>query len=147
MIDYLTPLLEGTPAADWRGPVRPVGTAPVRQADGEEAAPNAAAPREVGDLETARRAGAEELAPSDPVRDQDILWSEPPGRRTTGAAALEAQLRRSGRLSQAAQTGGAAVTVALPEGAQPAASAADLTALDRAVRRDARRYDSGFTLY
>lgn len=145
MIDYLTPLLEGTPEVDGRGPVRPVGTAPVRQADGEEAAPNAAAPREVGDLETARRAGAEELAPSDPVRD--ISWPEVPARRTTGAAALEAQLRRSGRLSQAAQTGGAAVTVALPEGAQPAASAADLTALDRAVRRDARRYDSGFTLY
>lgn len=147
MIDYLTPLLEETPEVDGRGPGQPVGTASVRPADGEEAAQSAASPREVGDLETARRERAGELARSGPGRDRDISWSEMPARRTTGAAALEDQLRRSGRLSQAAQTGGGTVTVALPEGAQPAASAADLTALDRAVRRDARRYDSGFTLY
>lgn len=147
MIDYLTPLLEETPEVDGRGPVRPVGTAPVRPADGEEAAQSAAAPRAVEDLETARREEPEELARSGPVRDRDTSWPEMPTRRTTGAAALEQQLRRSGRLSQVAQTGGGTVTVALPEGAQPAASAADLTALDRAVRRDARRYDSGFTLY
>lgn len=144
MIDYLTPLLEGTPAADWREqPALPPEEVPeqslevsgpaVVRSQGEDLSQTAGSPRD-----------GESFGPERAAR----AFSEPevPDRRTTGAAELEAKLRQSGRLSWVARTGGTAVTVALPEG-ETTAPAADLLALDRAVQRDARRYDRGFTVY
>lgn len=144
MIDYLTPLLEGTPAADWREqPALPPEEVPEQslelsgpvavRSQGEDLFSAAGSPQD-GEIFGPERA--------------DRAFSEPeaPDRRTTGAAELEAKLRQSGRLSWMARTGGTAVTVALPEG-ETTTPAADLLALDRAVQRDARRYDRGFTLY
>lgn len=146
MIDYLTPLLEGEPEVDGRSLVWPVGTAPVPW-DGDEASQVSAAARESGgDLASAavQRLEAEGSAADSP--DRAPAWPEEVRQRRTGAAELDRKLRQTGRLSRLAETGGTALTVALPERAQPA-GAADLLDWDRAVRRDARRYDSGFTLY
>lgn len=144
MIDYLTPLLEGTLAADWREqPALPPEEAPEQSLG--LSGPAAVRPRGEDLSSTAEYPQDGELF--GPER-ADRAFSEPeaPGGRTTGAAALEAKLRQSGRLSWVARTGGTAVTVAIPEG-ETTAPAADLLALDRAVQRDARRYDRGFTFY
>lgn len=69
------------------------------------------------------------------------------GREQGAAALLE-------RLSRARQTagygsgpGGGAVRLSVPQGAEAGGGGLELEALDRAVQRDARRYDGGFALF
>lgn len=143
MIDYLSPLLEEETELDWREPAwvpaaeretpRPPETGEPAKA-GVEALRYAAAQAGGVNLD-----GETELAP-------DLSWAEPLGRRTLGAAELAQRIRRTGRVSRLAREGGVPVTVTLPE-ASGSAAAPDLLDLDRAVQRDARRYDGGFTLY
>lgn len=143
MIDYLSPLLEEEPSLDWQEPVWV--PAADREAPGQS------------DRSVPAAAGVETLAqtPSKPLaRDLDgetapglsLSWAEPLEGRTVGSAVLAQRLRRTGRVSRLARGGGTAVTVTLPDRSSPA-PALDLLALDRAVQRDARRYDGGFTLY
>lgn len=72
-------------------------------------------------------------------------WLEEVEVRTGGGEALYQALQRSGRAARLAAGGRETVTVTLP--GKTAGAAEDWDGLDRAVQRDARRYDGGFTLY
>ena len=143
MIDYLSPLLEEEPNLDWQEPVW------VPAADREEPG----LPETVGSGKAgmealhyaAAQTGVENLE-GETVLNPDLSWAEPLEGRTAGSAVLAQRLRRTGRVSRLARGGGSTVTVTLPDRSSPA-PALDLLALDRAVQRDARRYDGGFTLY
>ena len=88
----------------------------------------------------------------------DQRWSDPagprgeptlpqPGGQPMGPAQLYAALRRSAGLSRLAAGGGGTIPAVLPAASAPAETGQDWEALDRAVQRDARRYDGGFSLY
>ena len=64
-----------------------------------------------------------------------------------GPAQLYAALRRTAGLSRLAAGGGGTIPVVLPAASAPVETGQDWEALDRAVQRDARRYDGGFSLY
>lgn len=88
----------------------------------------------------------------------DQRWSDPagprgeptlpqPGRQPMGPAQLYAALRRTAGLSRLAAGGGGTIPAVLPAASAPAETGQDWEDLDRAVQRDARRYDGGFSLY
>ncbi|MDO4516153.1 MAG: hypothetical protein Q4C76_03335 [Bacillota bacterium] len=143
MIDYLSPLLEEEPALDWQEPVR------VPAADREEPGLPETVDSGKAGMEALHPAAAQtgvENLEGETLLDSDLSWAEPLEGRTVGSAVLDQRLRRTGRVSRLARGGGSAVTVTLPDRSSPA-PALDLLDLDRAVQRDARRYDGGFTLY
>ena len=143
MIDYLSPLLEEEPGLDWQEPV----WAPA--ADREEPGLPETVDSGKAGVEALRSAAAQtgvENLDGETVFATDLSWAESLEGRTLGAAELARQIRRTGRVSRLAREGGIPVTVPLPE-ASGSTAAPDLLDLDRAVQRDARRYDGGFTLY
>lgn len=101
------------------------------EGQGEETV-GAAAARDAAALPTAR--GALEAALAEGQR------------RETAQGALYAAVERLGRVERLAEGArqGQAIPLTLP--VQPG-GAAGVEALDRAVQRDARRYDGGFSLY
>ena len=143
MIDYLSPLLEEETGLDWQEPVR----VPAADRKGS-GAPDPERPAAAGVEPLAQTMGqvqGHDLAHGE-APDGDLLWAEPLEKRTLGAAVLAQRLRRTGRVSRLAQGGGTTMTVTLPEQVRSSQSL-DLLALDRAVQRDARRYDGGFPFY
>ena len=68
------------------------------------------------------------------------------GRRETEGAALYEALRRAARTARAGRQGPGTVALTLPDRAA-SAPGLTLTDIDRAVQRDARRFDGGYTLY
>lgn len=72
-------------------------------------------------------------------------WTAAGGREEDGGV-LYRSLRKVARVAQVAEGGREPVTVALPAGTAEGAGG-DWSGLDRAVERDARRYDGGFPLY
>lgn len=72
-------------------------------------------------------------------------WTAAGGREEDGGV-LYRSLRKAARVAQVAEGGREPVTVALPAGTAESAGG-DWSGLDRAVERDARRYDGGFPLY
>lgn len=143
MIDYLSPLLEEETELDWREPVW------VPPADREEPGLPETVDSVRAGVEDLRYAAAQtgvENLDGETVLTPDLSWAEPLERRTLGAAELARRIRQTGRVSRLAREGGAPVTVTLPE-VSGSAAAPNLLDLDRAVQRDARRYDGGFTLY
>lgn len=157
MIDYLEELLEEEAAADLEGnPLTVVGYKRGRPPTGEEetdgeddpdrlSAPPETAGREARLLEALETAAGEvrQLEEAEGALEGARIGTQ--GQRT-GAAGLIGQLSRTRRAARLAAPGQTSVTVTVPgEGSRP--STADLLALDRAVQRDARRYDGGFPLY
>ena len=86
----------------------------------------------------------EELEGMDGTARRADLWMAREGGREEGAPLYEA-LRRTAQVAQLAAGGRETVALTLP--GETAGRQEDWTALDRAVQRDARRYDGGFTLY
>lgn len=157
MIDYLEELLEEEAAADLEGnPLTVVGYKRGRpptgeeETDGEDDPGRLPAPAETAgqqarlleEMETAEReARLLEEAENAPEGARIEAQGQP-----AGAAGLIRQLRRTRRAARLALPGQTSVTVTVPgEGSSP--GSLDLLALDRAVQRDARRYDGGFPLY
>ena len=69
-------------------------------------------------------------------------------RRTVGAAALLEDLSRARQVADyGASTGGGPVRLSVPQAGPAVGGGLELEALDRAVQRDARRYDGGFALF
>lgn len=157
--------------AEWREAA--VGSAEPRER-AAEAASTPAAQTEAEGLSAERRRGETvdwEETPSAGTgpRQEELVraaarvgWPEPVGRGTAervpwaeeaaagvlGVRALCQALgrtQRAVRLAEASRGGTAAQTVPVPEGAEE--RRADWEELDRAVQRDARRYDNGFALY
>lgn len=157
MIDYLEELLEEEAAADLEGnPLTVVGykrgkpPTGEEESDGEDDPDRLSAPAETAGQE-AQLLEALETAERE-VRLLEEGGSAPEGARIeaqgqkTGGAELMGQLTRTRRAARLALPGQTSVTVTLPgEGSSP--GSLDLLALDRAVQRDARRYDGGFPLY
>ena len=142
MIDYLSPLLEEETDLAWREEIR------VPSADRQTAGLVRSAPAAAGvtpPTQTRTQVQGHDLANGE-APDRDLLWAEPLEKRTLGAAVLAQRLRRTGRVSRLAQGGRTAVTVTLPDQGGTRQSL-DLLELDRAVQRDARRYDGGFPFY
>lgn len=143
MIDYLSPLLEEEPNLDWQEPVWV--PAANREDPGE---PDRSVPPAAGVENLSRTTSLSQARDLDgeTAPELSLSWVEPLEGRTVGSAVLAQRLRRTNRVSRLARGGGSTVTVTLPDRSSPA-PALDLLALDRAVQRDARRYDGGFTLY
>lgn len=142
MIDYLSPLLEEETDLAWTEGVQ-VPPAGRQTADLVRLAPAAAG---VEPLTQTRAQGQGHDLANGEAPDRDLLWAEPLEKRTLGSAVLAQRLRRAGRVSRLAQGGGTIMTVTLPEQVRSSQSL-DLLELDRAVQRDARRYDGGFPFY
>ena len=164
MIDYLEALLE----EDEEEEIRPGGgrMTLVRKSRGserEESAPEGetvigeeALPFELpyterwvefvpeGEKETAFEESEEQIG-TDWSEDVESLEGLNETRRGSVTALYEA-LRRAGRTAEAVSGGTRTVTAATEE-ERPVEKSFTLTELDRAVERDARRYDGGFTLY
>ena len=70
----------------------------------------------------------------------------PAVRRETEGAVLYEALRRAAQTARAGRMGPGTVSLTLPDRAAPAPGLT-LTDIDRAVQRDARRFDGGYTLY
>ena len=70
----------------------------------------------------------------------------PAARAETEGAALYEALRRAAQTARAGRMGPGTVSLTLPDRAAPAPGLT-ITDIDRAVQRDARRFDGGFTLY
>lgn len=160
MIDYLEELLEEEAAVDLEGrPLVTVGRKRVIQLD-EEKAPDGedrlgrsaeAEPegvvREDGWGEVpAPEAEAVPWLETAALEKRTLAWLEASRGRASGVVSLAESLRRAGRAARMVPAGQGAVTVKVPgEGAVH--RTVDLLELDRAVQRDARRYDGGFPLY
>lgn len=157
MIDYLEELLEEEAAADLEGnPLTVVGYKRGRPPTGEEetdgeddpdrlSAPSETASQEARLLKELETAAQEVrlLEEGESVSEETRI--EARGQQS-GVADLMGQLNRTRRVARLALPGQTSVTVTLPgEGSSP--GSLDLLALDRAVQRDARRYDGGFPLY
>lgn len=101
----------------------------------------AASPEKAGSGEW-QGSGPESAAPAEAVlfggTERDAPAEEPAG-------GLYQALRRGMRQAAYARRGSGAVTVRAPE--TPAPAGMNVEELDRAVERDARRYDGGFGLY
>lgn len=142
MIDYLSPLLEEEPNLDWQEPVW------VPAEDREEPGqPDRSIPPAAGveNLTRTRSRPQARNLDGETAPDLSLSWAALE-EQTVSSAILAQRLRRIGRVSRLARGGGSTVTVTLPDRSSPT-PALDLLALDRAVQRDARRYDGGFTLY
>lgn len=88
---------------------------------------------------------ADALAVAEGTAEGAVWLAERAEQGARGSALYEA-LRRADRVAQPATGGRDTVTVTLP-GETAGRQTADWSALDRAVQRDARRYDGGFPLY
>ncbi|MGM9579289.1 MAG: hypothetical protein ACI3VS_07890 [Evtepia sp.] len=157
MIDYLEELLEEEAAADLEGnPLTVVGYKRGRPPTGEEetdgeddpdrlSAPSETAGQEARLLKERETAAQEVRLLEEGESGSEETRIEARGQQT-GAADLMGQLNRTRWAAQLALPGQTSVTVTVPgEGSSP--GNLDLLALDRAVQRDARRYDGGFPLY
>lgn len=144
MIDYLEDLLEEETAVELTGALlAPVGRRripvpeeerdPVREGQGEEDR-------------------AVEEHPLSPVRQEGegragrSFWAEGGEAPRLGAEVLLTALARASLAAGQIRRGGHPLAAAEP-GEFPRQEGLDLEAIDRAVRRDARRYDGGFPLY
>lgn len=78
--------------------------------------------------------------------DRAGIWLAETRAGREGGNALYEALGRTARVARLAGGGRETVTVTLPSGPVEH-SGEDWSALDRAVQRDARRYDGGFALY
>lgn len=76
-----------------------------------------------------------------------LRWQDSAGARRAGGENLAQALRRAQRTARAAAQERRALRVLLPEGNEAPRPMMDVQELDRAVQRDARRYDGGFPLY
>lgn len=159
MIDYLEELLEEEAAVDLEGnPLSIVGGRKKIQTEDEEDPDQADRLGQFLKEEPAGRVPAAEEWPGTVRSLASAPWAEAltrgrvlwvgEGQRTGAAAAgLVEGLRRAAQAARLAAGGTSAATARLPEAEPTARMNPDLLALDRAVRRDARRYDGGFALY
>ena len=142
MIDYLEDLLEEKGAVELTGrPLLPVGRRKVPLWEEET-------PLRMGQrLEDGSPPEESEIREEKQwARDGSPSWTEaavPP--RSAGVRLLDG-LRRAEFAAGAIRHQGNPVTVTLPEEGFPG-KGLDLECIDRAVQRDARRYDGGFPLY
>lgn len=114
--------------------------------DREEAPPVWTGPRQEELVRAAARVGWPEQVRRGTA--ERVPWAEEAAAGGLGVRELCQALgrtQRAVRLAEASRGGTAAQTVPVPEGAEE--RRADWEALDRAVQRDARRYDNGFALY
>ena len=143
MIDYLEDLLEEETAVELTGrPLVPVGRRkiPLRE---EDETPLRAGKHLDGDG-PAEKGGSQEGEPL--MKAGRPFWAEEAGESRFGAVRLLRQLSRGVQAAGAVRQQGRSMTVTLAEEA-PQAGSLDLETIDRAVQRDARRYDGGFSLY
>ena len=143
MIDYLEDLLEEEAAVELTGrPLVPVGRRKVPFREEDE-----------GSLRQGKEPEGEGFAGKNLLHDGIRLTEA--GRPSWAEAGLHSDsgaVRLLGMLNQAAQAAGMvhgpgkSLTVTLPR-ETARAGGLDLETLDRAVQRDARRYDGGFPLY
>jgi|GEM_PF-1426227 len=163
MIDYLAQVLEEEEQESLRIGGRRVAVRPgEREKPGEEGLPEVGGTDGVQETEeeTILRLPAETEveSPAAPAASEEEMTIPEEGKtawgdwlpRTDGgtdaAAALLGSLRRAGRSVRAIRGGTGVMTVTLPEpGGQTAGP--DVEELDRAIQRDARRYDGGFELF
>ena len=142
MIDYLEDLLEEEAAVELTGqPLVPVGKRKVSRWEEEEDFL-----RRGRDLDG--EIPAEEKEPREgngPTRPGRPSWVEETLPRRSGSAQLLSALVRAGQMAGGIRWG-KLMTVTLT-GENPRSGQMDLAAMDRAVQRDARRYDGGFPLY
>ena len=173
--DGVLPVANESGSAEWRGAA--VGSAEPRERAAEAAAaptPMPAAQTEAEGLSAERRMGEgvdweEALSVWTGPRQEELVraaaragwpeqvrrgtaervpWAEEAAAGGLGVRELCQALgrtQRAVRLAEASRGGTAAQTVPVPEGAEE--RRADWEELDRAVQRDARRYDNGFALY
>ena len=143
MIDYLEDLLEEEAAVELTGrPLVPVGRRKIPLWEEEEAS-----------LPMGR-----ELTGDSPANGADLpekggltgsgrpSWAEEAAGSLSGAVHLLTGLRRAAWTAGAVRQQGKPLTVTLA-GENARSGELDLHTIDRAVRRDARRYDGGFPLY
>lgn len=143
MIDYLEDLLEEEAAVELNGVLlTPVGRRKVPP--WQEEGPAVGTRQEESGRDPVEKGGGH--GEEEAGRGGSPSWAEgQTNRRTTGAALLSALTRTALAAGQIRQQGRPlAVTLA---GEVPRAVGPDLEAMDRAVQRDARRYDGGFPLY
>ncbi len=144
MIDYLEDLLEEETAVELTGALlAPVGRRtvplweeedpPARERQGAEGGDVAEDPLPAREEEEAHRAGR-------------FSWAEGQASLRSGAAGLLTALIRTAWAAGAVRQQGRALGTELP-GEVPSPKGLDLETMDRAVQRDARRYDGGFPLY
>ena len=143
MIDYLEDLLEEETVVELTGrPLLPVGrrTVPFRE---EEEASLRSGPSSKKGTPAEGAVGQGRAQRTDAGRPS---WAEEAvPLRSAGVRLLEG-LRRAELAAGAILHQGSPVTVTLPEENLPG-TGWDLERIDRAVQRDARRYDGGFFLY
>ena len=132
MIDYLEDLLAEEPGLDWKEAALPLAAGREEGLWEEEAAPGRAEQEENG-----------EEGQNVPL---SVGWEEGPAAVRSGAATLLRLLTQGTRAVEGLRQRGNPMTVTLVEGSSRAEHL-DLETLDRAVQRDARRYDGGFFLY
>lgn len=158
MIDYLETLL--TEEEDWESALvlphwlrrgreneffpedRERETAPVPDA-GQRGAAEAA---EAWSLEDRRPAGGEDVLETIEQAAQELVSLTEQVRPRPEGWSLYAQLGQARQIAQAAMGGREVTPFALTESLEQRTTA-DWGELDRAVQRDARRYDGGFFLY
>lgn len=162
MIDYLERLLEEDEAAETLVGGRRVAVAIPREQDAgksEEEAPAAgedggaesleaalAGVRVLESLEDAPGLGEESEFPEEDGAAGAGAWLWQEQERSSAAGELLRAFQKTGRSVRAVRGGQGTVTVTLPETAGRAGEW-DVLELDKAVQRDARRYDGGFSLY
>ena len=144
MIDYLEDLLEEETAVELTGALlAPVGRRtlpfweeeepPARERQRAEGGDVAEDPLPAREEEETRRAGR-------------FSWAEGLEPARTGAAGLLTALTRTAWAAGVVRQQGRVLGTELP-GEVPGPKGLDLETMDRAVQRDARRYDGGFPLY
>ena len=142
MIDYLEDLLEEEGAVELTGrPLFPVGRRTVPLWEEEVSLRSGPSSKKGTPAEGAVGQGRDQR--TDAGRPS---WAEEAvPLRSAGVRLLEG-LRRAELAAGAIRHQGGPVTVTLPEEGIPG-KGLDLERIDRAVQRDARRYDGGFFLY
>ena len=142
MIDYLEDLLEEEGAVELTGrPLFPVGRRTVPLWEEEVSLRSGASSRKGTPAEGAVGQGRDQRTDAGrPSWDEEAVPL-----RSAGVRLLEG-LRRAELAAGAIRHQGNPVTVTLPEEGIPG-KGLDLERIDRAVQRDARRYDGGFSLY
>ncbi|MBR5791661.1 MAG: hypothetical protein IKY34_00935 [Ruminiclostridium sp.] len=142
MIDYLEDLLEEEGAVELTGrPLLPVGRRTASLWEEELSLRSGPSSRKGTPAEGAVGQGRDRL--TDAGRPS---WAEEAvPLRSAGVRLLE-DLRRAELAAGAIRQQAKPLTVPLT-GERPQAGSLDLQAMDRAVQRDARRYDGGFSLY
>ncbi|MFR2156800.1 MAG: hypothetical protein ACLS43_06595 [Evtepia gabavorous] len=154
MIDYLRPCWE---EEEWesalglpRWPRRGRKTNFSRKTgNGRRLAPDAGqrgAAAEAWSLEERRRTGGEDVLETIEQAAQEMVSLTEQVRPRPEGWSLYAQLGQSRQIAQAAMGGREVTPFALTESLEQRTTA-DWGELDRAVQRDARRYDGGFFLY